>query len=103
MKYDSKTDEYICPNNKKLKYIYTSKYTTDNGYVTSRKMYQCESCEGCPHRNECHTSKHDRRIRGSHKLNEQNRKAHKLITTEQGILLKMNRSIQVEGAFGVIK
>lgn len=26
-----------------------------------------------------------------------------LITTEQGILLRQNRSIQVEGAFGVIK
>ena len=103
MKYDTKADEYICPNNKKLKYIYTSKYTTDNGYVTNRKVYQCESCECCPYRNECHTSKYDRRIRVSHKLNEQNRKAHELITTEQGILLRMNRSIQVEGAFGVIK
>lgn len=103
MKYDSKTDEYICPNNKKLTYLYTSKYTTDNGYVTSRKVYQCESCENCPYRNECHTSKYDRRIRVSHKLNEQNRKATELITTEQGILLRMNRSIQVEGAFGVIK
>ena len=103
MKYDSNTDEYICPNNKKLKYIYTSKYTTDNGYVTNRKVYQCESCEGCPYRSECHTSKYDRRIRVSHKLNEQNRKAYELTTSEQGILLRMNRSIQVEGAFGVIK
>ena len=103
MKYDSKTDEYICPNNKKLTYLYTSKYTTDNGYVTNRKVYQCESCENCPYRNECHTSKYDRRIRVSHKLNEQNRKATELITTEKGILLRMNRSIQVEGAFGVIK
>lgn len=103
MKYDSKTDEYICPNNKKLTYLYTSRYTTDNGYVTSRKVYQCESCENCPYRNECHTSKYDRRIRVSHKLNEQNRKATELITTEKGILLRMNRSIQVEGAFGVIK
>ena len=103
MKYDSNTDEYICPNNKKLKYIYTSKYTTDNGYVTNRKVYQCESCEDCPYRNECHTSKHDRRIRVSHKLNEQNRKATERITSDDGILLRMNRSIQVEGAFGVIK
>lgn len=103
MKYDSKNDEYICLNNKKLTYLYTSKYTTDNGYVTSRKVYQCESCENCPYRNECHTSKCDRRIYVSHKLNEQNRKATDLITTEKGILLRMNRSIQVEGAFGVIK
>lgn len=103
MAYDAEADEYTCPNNKKLKYIYTSKYTTDNGYETNRKVYQCESCDGCPYRSECHNSKFDRRIRVSHKLNEQNQKATDLITTEQGILLRMNRSIQVEGAFGVIK
>lgn len=40
MKYNINADEYICPNNKKLKYIYTSKYTTNNGYVTNRKVYQ---------------------------------------------------------------
>ena len=66
-------------------YSYTSKYTTENGYVTSRKVYQCESCEGCPYRNECHTSKYDRRIRVSHKLTEQNQKATELITTDEGI------------------
>ena len=33
----------------------------------------------------------------------QKAEATKRITTEEGILLRMNRSIQVEGAFGVIK
>lgn len=103
MEYNRELDEYICPNNKKLKYVYTSKYTTDNGYETTKNVYQCESCESCPFRSECHSSKLDRRIRVSHKLNEQNRKAAELITSQQGILLRMNRSIQVEGAFGVIK
>lgn len=74
MKYDSNANEYICPNNKKLKYIYTGKHTTDNGYVTNRKVYQCENCEGCPYRNECHTSKYDRRIRVSHKLKSKTEK-----------------------------
>ena len=40
---------------------------------------------------------------GFSQAEEQNRKAHELITTEQGVLLRMNRFIQVEGAFGVIK
>lgn len=103
MIYDNEADEYTCPNGKKLKYIYTSKYKTDNNYETSKKVYRCESCEGCPYRGECYTSKFDRKIRVSHKLNEQNRKATEMITSENGILLRMNRSIQVEGAFGVIK
>lgn len=103
MAYNAENDEYVCPNNKRLGYIYTSKYTTDNGYQTDRKVYECEDCTGCPHRNECHASQNNRRIRVSHKLQEQNRKAEELITTDNGILLRMNRSIQVEGAFGVIK
>ena len=101
--YDKEKDEYTCPNGRKLRYTYISRYTTDNGYETNRKVYECESCENCPYRENCHTSKFNRRIRVSHKLNEQNRKATKLITTDEGILLRMNRSIQVEGAFGVIK
>ena len=103
MQYNAEADEYLCPNNRKLTYRYTSPYKTENGYITDRKMYQCESCEDCPYRKECHTSQYDRRIRVSHKLNEQNRKATERITSDEGILLRMNRSIQVEGAFGVIK
>ena len=103
MQYDAEADEYICPGKKKLKYIETKKQKTDNGYETSRKVYQCESCEGCPYRNKCHKSQYDRKIEVSHKLNKQNQKATELITTDDGIKLRMNRSIQVEGAFGVIK
>ena len=103
MQYDAEADEYICPGGKKLKYIETKKQKTDNGYETSRKVYQCESCEGCPHRSKCHKSQYDRKIEVSHKLKNQNRKATELITTDDGIKLRMNRSIQVEGAFGVIK
>ena len=103
MHYDAEADEYICPGKKKLKYIETKKQKTDNGYETSRKVYQCESCEGCPYRNKCHKSQSNRKIEVSHKFKNQNRKATELITTDDGIKLRMNRSIQVEGAFGVIK
>ncbi len=103
MEYDEHNNEYICPNGKHLVYKYTSKYVTENNYESCRDVYECESCEGCPYRSQCHSSQNNRRIRVSHKLNEQNRKATALITTDEGIILRMNRSIQVEGAFGVIK
>ena len=103
MTYDEEADEYTCPNGKKLKFVFIKKYTTDNGYESERKIYRCETCEGCPYREKCHTSKNDRTIRVSHKLNEQNKRAYDLITSEEGIKLRLNRSIQVEGAFGVIK
>lgn len=103
MEYVESTNEYICPNGKRLIYKYTSKYTSENNYETSRDVYECECCDGCPYRSQCHTSQNNRKIRISHKLNEQNQKATKLITTDEGIKLRMNRSIQVEGAFGIIK
>ena len=34
---------------------------------------------------------------------KQNQKATGLIATEEGVLLRMNRSVQVEGASGIIK
>ena len=103
LQYDKGNDEYICPAGRKLTCVSTRKYRTDNGYETNRQIYRCESCEGCPYREKCHASSGDREIRTSQKLNEQNRKAYELITSEEGIKLRMNRSIQVEGAFGVIK
>ena len=55
MQYNAEADEYLCPNNRKLTYRYTSPYKTENGYITDRKMYQCEICQGCPIRKECLT------------------------------------------------
>ena len=103
MQYDPNADEYTCPNGKKLKYIYTNSRKTDTGYQRDEKVYQCESCEGCPFRNQCHRSNENRKIKVSHKLREYNQKAYDLITTDEGVDLRRNRSIQVEGAFGVIK
>ena len=103
MQYDPNADEYICPNGMKLKYICTNSRKTDTGYQRDEKVYQCESCEGCPLRNQCHKSNENRKIKVSHKLHEYNQKAYDLITTDEGVNLRRNRSIQVEGAFGVIK
>ena len=103
MPYDSEADEYTCPNGKKLKYIYTNSRKTGAGYQRDEKVYQCESCESCPLRNQCYRSSENRKIKVSHKLHEYNQKAYDLITTDEGINLRRNRSIQVEGAFGVIK
>ena len=36
-------------------------------------------------------------------LVEKRQKSYENITTEKGVLLRMNRSIQAEGAFGVLK
>ena len=87
-----------------LNHAYDSKRKTQNGYEVVKSYYICESCEGCPHRQKCYKGRYsNRKIGISKTMARQKAEATKRITTEEGILLRMNRSIQVEGAFGVIK
>ena len=102
--YDEKEDCFICPNGKKLIYAYDSTRKTQNGYEVVKSNYICESCEGCPHREKCYKGKYDnRKISFSKTMARQKAEATERITTDEGNKLRMNRSIQVEGAFGVIK
>ena len=104
MEYNTKKDEYTCPDGRKLKFRRESKKTTENGYVVSKRYYSNDKCGRCPHRGKCHSSKNGyRTVRVNQALNEYRPKVLKALTSEEGALLRMNRSIQVEGVFGVLK
>ena len=104
LKYDEELDIYTCPNNKILSYIYDSKKKTDSGFVGVKRNYRCEDCSDCPHRQQCYKGQYEsRQISVSHRFAEQRAESLRNITSQEGILLRTNRSIQVEGAFGVIK
>lgn len=102
--YEEQGDFYTCPNNKKLEYIYDSKKKMDSGFISIKRNYRCEDCSGCFHRELCYKGAYEnRKISISHTFLEQRRRSQENITSTIGISLRMNRSIQVEGAFGVIK
>ena len=104
LSYDKERDCYICPDKRELKYIYTSKSKSPNGYEIEKKVYRNDSCEGCPHYGKCHKSKMGcRTIKVSHRFLDERQNSYNNITSPKGIVLRMNRSIQVEGAFGVLK
>ena len=103
MPYDAEKDEYTCQNGKKLRAVYTGIRKSKTGFESEVTYYECESCEGCPHKKTCTRAKGNRTMRVSKKFIEQRRRSLERITSEKGILLRMNRSIQSEGAFGVIK
>ncbi len=46
--YDPEKDEFICPAEKRLSFQYTSRYTTDNGYLTDRRNYECRPVRPVP-------------------------------------------------------
>lgn len=103
MYYDSEKDEYICHNEKHLKVQSISTKTSATGYKSSVTIYECENCEGCIHKSKCTKSKGNRQLSVSKKFIEKRQISYDNITSETGIKLRMNRSIQVEGAFGVLK
>ena len=103
MPYDVKNDEYTCQNGKKLKSVYTGIRKSKSGFESEITYYECESCDGCPHKKSCTRAKGNRKMQLSKEFLRQREQSLKNITSEKGVLLRMNRSIQAEGAFGVIK
>lgn len=111
MKYDPAADEYICAIGKKLRRIYDRHSKNRNGYISTVTIYECESCHGCPHKdkcihgNNCNTPMEERnkRLNVSKVMKQKRQETLERITTEYGTQLRMNRSIQAEGSFAVIK
>lgn len=103
MSYDADNDEYTCQNGKKLRVVYTGTRKSKSGFESEITYYECESCEGCPYKKSCTRAKGNRKISLSKKFIEQRKQSLENITSPMGILLRTNRSIQSEGAFGVIK
>lgn len=102
-KYDKEKNEYICPDNKRLKYVKTIIRKTDNGYETKIEVYECDDCTACPLKTECTKAEYKRGIQINYRLNELRLKAKKLLTSETGIELRKKRGVEVESVFGHIK
>lgn len=100
---DEENDEFICSNGRRLKYIYTSKSKTSSGFIRQSRVYQCESCDKCQLRSQCFKGKYNKRIFYSQTFTSLRATSQDNIDSDQGVLYRINRSIQVEGAIGVLK
>ena len=106
MTYEEDGDYYICANLQRLVFIREHIFTPKNGGEQTNRVYRCENCEGCPLRQECCKSKDSNKpkeIEVNTEFITYREESLKNITTKYGIQLRTNRSIQVEGTFGVIK
>jgi len=103
MKYDAESDFYICHNDKKLISTSIIHRKSASGYKSEVTVYECENCDNCAHKVKCTKAKGNRKMQVSKTFVEKREISYKNITTEFGTKLRMNRSIQVEGAFGVLK
>ena len=105
MAYDELTDTYTCANGRVLKPIEVKSRESRTGYRKEVTIYECETCQDCPLRSKCTKAKegNHKRIEVSKKMLSLRTESLENIQSEEGIILRKNRSIQVEGAFGVLK
>lgn len=104
MIYNKENDAFLCGEKQELKYYYSYSERTKSGYIAEKRIYRGETCENCPNKSKCYnSSKQNKELKVSLKFLNSRKESLQNITSEKGIRLRMNRSIQVEGAFGVIK
>lgn len=93
----------ICPNNKKFIFK-CNKTVYKNKYGRMEELYECEDCSECLYRSECcKSASGNRNVRLNRELTSIHQEVIDNLESIHGALLCMNRSIQSEGTFGIIK
>jgi len=101
--YQEQNDQFLCPAKRRLSFLYTSQYKTTNGYLSTRRHYQCESCQDCALKSQCTKAKGNRQIQVSFQLRAYRKQARENLTSEIGQQLRARRSVEVETTFGDVK
>lgn len=100
-----RTDEegnLICPNGKKFQFSYR-RPVKGNKYGRQEEIYQCEDCTGCPYAEQCKKGEGNRTVSLNEELTAIHQEVLDNLESIHGALLRMNRSIQAEGSFGILK
>lgn len=92
----------VCPNNREFIKLY-NKPIPGLDHDRYEEIYECTSCNRCKFKKECHNEKGKRKISLNKTLTSYHKEVINNLSSIHGALLLMNRSISVEGAFGIIK
>jgi transposase len=94
--------DMICPNGKKFVFSYR-KLVRGNEYGRQEEIYECEDCSNCPYASQCKKTDKNRTVRINQELTAFHKEVIDNLESIHGALLRMNRSIQAEGTFGIMK
>lgn len=111
MEYNEEADVYTCRNDQKLTVDHIRHSKSKTGYVSEKTIYKCENCDSCPYKkecikgNNCKTPLEERAktLQVAKTFLKYRQEGLELILSEEGILFRINRSIQAEGSFGDMK
>ena len=91
-----------CPNGKAFHLQYRQN-VRGNAYGRQEEIYRCEDCSNCPFAEQCKKTEKNRTVRINRELTSMHQEVIENLESIHGALLRMNRSIQAEGTFGVMK
>ena len=103
MPYDPIADTYRCPAGATFIHSYDTKRRSKTGFESTVSIYDCAACGDCPQKKLCTRAEGNRRLSLSKQFVSLREQALERIASETGKMMRMNRSIQSEGAFGVLK
>lgn len=111
MTYVEDEDLYICRNNQKLTVQHIRHSKSKTGYISNKTIYKCKDCNNCPYKTECikgnncktPIEERNKVLQVAKTFIKQREENLERILSEEGILLRINRSIQAEGSFGDLK
>lgn len=102
--YDAQSDEFTCPNNRKLRYTGQKTDKSTTGYKKEWRLYECENCANCPFAADCKKNEEkNRTVRFSPTYEAFKTQAKELLQSDKGLEMRSARSIEVESGFGDIK
>lgn len=105
MDYEPEENCFTCAQERKL-FLRRECTELRGGQPVTTSWYRCENCTDCPCRTQCCRAKgseQPKELMLQKTFWEKRAQATKNITSERGIHLRLCRSIQVEGAFGLLK
>ena len=111
MAYDAEADTYICANGKAITFDGVKKNKSQSGFEMETSVYSCKDCVGCPLKEKCiracgskkPLAERNKVIYVSKRFARQRAEMEERINTTEGKLIRVNRSIQAEGVFAMVK
>ena len=111
MTYDAEADTYTCANGKTITFDGIKKNKSQSGFEMETSVYSCKDCAGCPLKEKCiracgskkPMAERSKVIYVSKRFARQRETMEERINTAEGKLIRVNRSIQAEGVFAMVK
>ena len=102
---------FTCANGKAITFDGIKKTTSQSGFKMETSVYSCKDCAGCPMKGKCIRAcgskkpleERNKVIYVSKRFARQRETMEERISTYEGKLIRVNRSIQAEGVFAMTK